>query len=189
MDIMLDLETLGVRCGSVILSIGACTFDRNAGYYGDLCFHQFLKLGDQIGMGATMDPSTVMWWLAQSDHARKAMIDGQDQARPTGNVLADFDRWLDMVCPEVPARIIWANGQDFDIALLNELYKKLGRNAPWPYNAARDMRTVLDVAGGHKPAFYKSAPTGAHDALVDAIYQADVLALALKRIYSPDNGA
>lgn len=184
MDIMLYLETLGTRCGSVILSIGACTFDRNAGHCGrsDDKFHMFLRAKEQLEIGCTIEPSTVMWWLAQSDVARKNMITGQDHAVTPHEALEYFTNWLSIVCPEMPARIIWANGQYFDIALLSELYKKCGKNAPWPYNAARDMRTVLDVAGGHKPAYYKSAPIGAHDALVDAVYQADVLAKAFNRI-------
>lgn len=180
MDIMLDLETLGVRCGSVILSIGACTFDRVTGSRGDT-FHLFLKPKPQLAAGCTMDPSTVLWWLGQSDAARRAMLTGQDEAIKPVDALLRLRDWFNFVCPEVPARRVWANGADFDIALLTDLYRRFGMEAPWPYNVARDMRTVLDIAGG-KASDYIPAPAGAHDALVDAIYQANVVALALHRI-------
>lgn len=182
MDIMLDLETLGVRCGSVILSIGACVMERDLGNMGQT-FHAFLKPKPQMAAGATIDPSTVLWWLGQSDAARRAMIAGQDMAVQPMEALYQLNSWFDLVCPEVPARKVWANGADFDLALLNDLYRRFDLEAPWPYNGARDMRTVLDLAGGFKPAHYKAAPIGAHDALVDATYQADVTAAALKRIF------
>lgn len=187
MDIMLDLETLGTRCGSVILSIGACTFDRATGAHDILgldCtpnFHIFLKMKCQMAHGATIDPATVIWWLGQSEAARHAIIAGQDDAVNSYEALTAFDDWMNMVCPEVPARIIWANGADFDLALLAELYRKFNRQPPWPYNGARDMRTVFDLAET-KPKALLDAPTGAHDALVDAQYQANVMALALHRL-------
>lgn len=186
MDIMLDLETLGVRCGSVILSIGACTFDRVTGTHlftgpKQPTFHRFLRIKEQQLAGCTVDASTFLWWLGQSDQARKAMLNGQDEAGVVEGVLNGLDHWFNVVCPEVPARKVWANGADFDLALLSELYRKWGRQAPWPYNGARDMRTVLDIAGC-KAADLIPTSTGAHDALVDAQYQANVVALALKRM-------
>lgn len=183
MDIMLDLETLGVRCGSVILSIGACAFNRCDGH-GYAEFHRFLKPKGQMQVGATIDPSTVLWWLGQSDKARVAMIAGQETAVQPMEALLALTEWVDSMIGAPADRKyvkVWANGADFDLALLTDLYRRYGLEAPWPYNGARDMRTVMDLAGC-KPADFEPPPQGAHDALVDALYQARVTAKALERI-------
>lgn len=44
MDIMLDLETLGTKPGSVVLSVGACTFGHGV---ARRTYHQHLDLDDQ----------------------------------------------------------------------------------------------------------------------------------------------
>jgi exodeoxyribonuclease VIII len=184
MDIMLDIETLGVRCGSVILSIGACVFGRAYGPQHDT-FHMHLNAEQQMAMGATMDASTVLWWLDQSDIARRAIAAGQENAVSPLAALEGLTKWLDKEAPVTATRRIWANGTDFDLALLTELYRKFGRKAPWPYNGARDMRTILDVVG-KKATDLVPAPAGAHDALVDAVYQAEVVYQAFRYLNSGD---
>lgn len=180
MDIMLDLETLGVRCGSVILSIGACAFNRCDGH-GYAEFSRFLKVKPQMTVGATIDPSTVLWWMKQSDKARVAMVAGQETAVQPMEALLALNDWFNQLGADMKTTKVWANGADFDLALLADLYRRFGMDAPWPYNGARDMRTVMDLAGC-KPADFEPPPQGAHDALVDALYQARVTAGALTRI-------
>jgi hypothetical protein len=179
---MLDLETLGIRCGSVILSIGACVMGRGFGADRGDAFHSFLKPKPQLAVGCTMDPSTVLWWLAQSEEARQRMIAGQLGAvQPMESLLA-LSEWMDRAAPDPKTRKVWSNGADFDLALLNDLYRRFGLEAPWPYNGARDMRTILDIARC-KAGDLLAPPAGAHDALQDAYYQSDVVALAFKRIF------
>lgn len=167
MDIMLDLETLGTKPGSVILSIGACTFGTAL---GRRAFHDYLDLDSQVRRGMSIDPDTLMWWFKQSDQARAAQETPRDQ--PSA-VLERFTDW----CKEVTAANsatsfhIWGHGSNFDLPLIEELYRRYGLKWPWQYNKVRDTRTLFDLAGKKMGDFGTPNPL-AHDALQDAIYQA-----------------
>ncbi len=67
-NVMIDLETLGTRPGSVILSIGAVEFDRDLGLGRE--FYVELNQASSITAGLTTDDATVDWWLDQEDAAR-----------------------------------------------------------------------------------------------------------------------
>lgn len=163
MDVMLDLETLGTKPGSVILSIGAATFD------GKWTFHRRLTLTDQLASGMTMDPATIDWWMNQSDAARQSLFGTTAQQDRTTAVVAlmEFSRW----CAEVDLKTVWGHGLNFDIPLLEALYRANKISPHWGYRAGRDTRTLFDLAGKKMGDFGTPNPL-AHDALCDAVYQA-----------------
>lgn len=185
MDAMLDLETLGVKPGSVILSIGAVLFDPHGAVEPrvyDLgggpvvnpihaTFHAFLNAQEQTDRrdfgGGLVDGDTVMWWIGQSDAARTAMLEGQKNTQPVLGVLVDFAQWL------CKGRVenIWCHGATFDAPLLQALYESYRLPVPWKFRCVRDTRTVFDLAG--RPIGSFGTPDGvSHDALSDAIWQA-----------------
>ncbi len=67
-NIMLDLETMGNTPTSAIIAIGAVRFDKKikGKFYG------VIDLESCLEDGLTVDASTIMWWMQQSDAARKA---------------------------------------------------------------------------------------------------------------------
>ena len=70
---MLDIEALGSKPGSVILSIGAVKFA------GGKILHEFYRRIDPqscIDAGLKIDVDTVMWWMKQSKEARDALGTG-----------------------------------------------------------------------------------------------------------------
>lgn len=162
MDIMLDLETLGTKPGSVILSIDACTF----GSPERRTFHALLDLDSQVRRGMTIDPSTIMWWFKQTDQARAAQDMPRDQP---GDVLPAFADWCTAVSGG--SFTIWGHGSNFDLPLIEALFDRYLVKWPWKYNAVRDTRTVFAIAGKKMGDFGTPNPL-AHDALQDAIYQA-----------------
>lgn len=163
MDVMIDLETLGTRPGSVILSIGACTFGSGG---GRRTFHVLLDMYEQVNRGMTIDPSTVMWWFKQSEQARAA----QDAPRQTVSIgLALFQEWwADATDGDA---CVWGHGSNFDIPLTEALFDRFHMKWPWKYSKVRDTRTIFDLAGKKMGDFGTPNPL-AHDALSDAIYQA-----------------
>ena len=61
-NLMIDLETLGTKPNSAILSIGAVYFDKDG--LGEE-FYANVDLQDSIDSGFDIDASTVYWWLSQ----------------------------------------------------------------------------------------------------------------------------
>lgn len=171
---MIDLETLGTKAGSVILSIGATMFGE--GYNtGGMAFHEHLNLEAQISVGMSMDPSTILWWMEQKDPARAAILAGQKNAKYPSVVLEHFAGWL----TQCKAETVWGNGADFDLPLLSAAYVKFGMKQPWKYNAGRCVRTVMQLTG-KKLGDFGTPVLLAHDALSDAVFQAAEVEKALE---------
>ena len=64
----------------------------------------------------------------------------------------------------------------FDIVILENLYRQIGKPAPWQYYSIRDSRTLLKALGDDRKG-------GAllHNALADAVSQAEAVQSAVNR--------
>lgn len=170
---MLDLETLGTRPGSVILSIGACVFDEHGPIDNvAFTFHADLYLSDQTARGCTIDPDTVLWWLQQKDDARMAVVN-----RTPISVMAALGLLYNFY-ERNDCETVWSNGADFDIPLITDLYKRAGLAPPWKYNAGRDVRTIFALILKKLGDFGHKNDMG-HHALHDALFQAREVADAM----------
>ena len=160
-DVMIDLETMGTQPGSAIIALGAVTFDLSG---VKEVFYTNISLKSCMSEGLTVDADTVLWWMQQSDDARKALI---DNPRPLRQALALFADWY----KSVGGLYLWGNGSDFDNILLGQAYKLCDIKQPWSYSKNRCYRTVknmyenieMDRKGTH------------HNALDDATSQAEHL--------------
>lgn len=164
-NVMIDLETFGVRPGSVILSIGAVRFCPQSGELGQT-FHQTISLASCLQYGLTIDPSTVAWWLKQSEAAQvvlKAAAGSAAQDLPV--VFAEFSAWL-RSGPSKP--LIWGCGANFDNVLLRAAYERCDLRAPWSPFDDRCFRTLKDGNADLEP----KREGVHHDALDDALHQA-----------------
>jgi hypothetical protein len=162
--IMVDIETLGTRPGSVILSVGAVKFDKRK---TKETFYRAVDVLDSLFLGLTTDPDTIKWWSEQSPEAKGAL-------KPTHllkNVLTDFGTFVKGYDE------IWAKGPDFDLVMLKAAYDKLGLKLPWSFRDARDVRTVLALA----PVELKAEGVK-HTALDDAVFQAKQVIKSLRRL-------
>lgn len=156
--IMLDLETLGVRPGSIILSIGAVRFDENG--IEDSFIH-IIDPENSVKYGLTMDVSTVRWWINQSDAAKKEI--STLNACPLKTVLKAFSEWLN------PDDKIWGNGANFDNVLLRCAFNAVDLRAPWPFWNDRCFRTVKELFPQVEKGIFEGTK---HSAINDAIHQA-----------------
>ena len=134
--IMLDIETLGLEPGCVILSIGACRFDHDGPTGED--WYAEIDIADCRGHGLTVDNETYEWWREQGEWAP---VDGETPLREALAQLTDWagdaDEW-------------WANSPKFDMAILEAAYDAVGLDAPWAYHELRDVRTVRALPGAVK---------------------------------------
>lgn len=158
-DLMIDIETLGTAPGSVILSIGAVTFNAEAGTLGAE-FYSAIDPRSAVDAGLRMDISTLKWWMTQSDDARSAVFAGNQPLDCALREFSDFTR-------EVDASRVWAKPPSFDLVLLEAAFKACRLHVPWHYRSLRDVRTLLDFTGT-RPTYVGTA----HNALDDARSQA-----------------
>lgn len=167
--VMIDLETFGTRSHSVIVSIGAVQFDPyRVGAIG-ATFHQGIDVESSLTRGLRMDPSTILWWLKQEQSAREALGIKLHRAWNLPFVLGQFTDFVEAISPDAK---VWGNGADFDLVLLQQAYEACGMDKPWKYNASRCYRTMRSEFGTEADWV---KPTVAHDALADAMAQAETL--------------
>lgn len=167
MNVMLDLETLGTRPGSIITAIGACQFSLEAGVDGG--FYAAIDAEDSQRLGFTLDAATVTWWMRQSDEARALYADPMKM--PLADALRSFARF-------VRGAKVWGNGADFDNALLAEAYIRTGIPVPWRHSDSRCYRTLK----GLRPDIEMMRTGTHHNALDDALSQADHALAILREI-------
>lgn len=154
-NIMLDLETLGNGSNAVIIAIGACKFDATGVTEK---FYTNIDPQSCVDAGLQMDASTVMWWMKQSDEARKVFTHGV----PLKQALEAFAIW----CGK--PKTVWGNGAAFDNVILSNAYRLTGIVQPWPYWADMCYRTVKNL---NKDVAMSRSGTH-HNAVDDAVSQA-----------------
>lgn len=186
MDVMVDLETAGVGKDAAILSIGAVKFDP----YGEAvdqfspAFYQNIDLQSCLNAGLKVQGGTFYWWLAQKQEARERLI--EDRVSLT-EALFSFSNWI--LKEDPVAGVIWGHGSSFDVAILEHAYTAVNykhptygreRAQPWGFSSVNDTRTIFR----HTEWTFNTADDRAdgHDALADALSQAQQIQTALRRI-------
>lgn len=169
--IMLDLETMGTRPDAAIIAIGAVAFDET-GNASQMGFYATVSLASAMEHGGTVDADTIMWWLGQSDQARRQF--GEVGMR-LPDALTELADWLLEVAEgdetTRDSLEVWGNGADFDNVILTSAYRNVGLSLPWGKYKNRCYRTVKS-ANRH----IKLVRTGTHhNAYDDACSQANHL--------------
>lgn len=158
--VMIDLETLGTRAGSVIATIGAVRFTPER-----ITDRIYLRLDvrAQQEAGMEIDADTVLWWLKREPAAREEIV--RPERTAPRDALVMLTGWLTQ-----PGKVeeLWGNGADFDCILLDALYRRFGVEVPWRYRAHRCYRTLAALY----PLITLKREGTYHNALHDAESQA-----------------
>jgi len=166
---MVDIETLGTADDAVILEIGVVCFDREG-----------RRLGPEWGMvvdhvlqaGRRIDAETLQWWLAPERAASLAEMTRGSETKPLlWHALQEMSAFLGRHL--AAGGEMWAKG-DFDLRILGHAFKAEGQAVPWKYSQARELRTVMKLAGVES-----AKDETAHRALDDARAQVGQLWEAL----------
>ena len=175
--VMIDLETLGVNDNAPVFAIGATFFNPNTGEFGP-DFYETIKLKSSVAAGAIPDMETVIWWMEQEDDARRALIDA---SLPIDEVLRRFSHFCKMYGKNIQ---VWGNGATFDLTILKNAYRHVGREHPWKFWAERDVRTVVEMgrASGIDPKVTTYLDGIKHNALHDARFQATYVSIIWKSL-------
>lgn len=157
--LMVDLETLAVSPRSVVLSLGAVHFNPHGNGIGDKIYFR-VDIDDQDKLQREIDPSTLEWWSKQDPQIMEEAFSPDDRI-PLVEAMNQFHKFA-WGCDA-----FWSHGATFDLVIIEDILRQLGRPLPWNYWQLRDTRTLFDL--GHSP----DMPTdNKHDALQDAIRQA-----------------
>lgn len=161
--IMVDLETFGTDNDSVICSIGAVEFDITTGKTGRE-FYEKIDIQSALDAGMKVKGSTLIWWLKQSEDARKELYNAD-----TKNIvhvlqmLQEFFNNCGIECQ------VWGNSNRFDLGILHNAYKSFNTDIPWDFRKERDVRTLVSF----RPEVQKNCifEGTAHNALADCKHQ------------------
>lgn len=172
-NIMVDLETLGMSPGAIILSIGAVTFDPIAKTVDtDAGFYTVLSWKDGEALGMKRHKSTEEWWGKQSAEARKVLHHSHKSKVTVKKGLEDFNAWIGQQASPNSV-LMWGNGSDFDNALLAVAYELADVPIGWKFWNSRCFRTLKAVGEAHVGKIDLPLREGTfHNALDDAIHQA-----------------
>lgn len=171
-NIMLDTESLGIRAGCVVLSIGAVEFFPDEFAFGEE-FSVVIDPESCVEAGLKIEPRTVMWWMDQSDEARRALT--SQTTVPLDEALVALAKAFDWKDTKV-----WCNGASFDFPILEAAYDAFDADAPWAYYNTMDYRTLKGLFSRKVYNENLVKPELAHDALSDAKAQATTAMNLLK---------
>lgn len=168
-QIMIDLETLGVKDGAAIISIGAVRFDLVGSCLGASFYAKIALDSDHFG---EIDGSTVGWWMAQDPEAIKEAFFGSDRVE-LQEALDDFELFLALE----PVTGLWSKGPTFDEVLIRSAWDRCDMgDFPISFRYSRDVRTAEMFCKEDIP--FEGVK---HNALADAKHQAKVVQRAFSR--------
>lgn len=162
--LMLDLETMGNRSNSAIVSIGAVEFDILTGEIGRT-FYRRVDMKSCLDLGMIVTADTIEWWLLQNETARKKIVN--DTGVHLAQMLADFTEFLNEIGGKDVC--LWGNGARFDIGILEDAFTASKLREPWNFRLERDVRTLASL----RPEIYTNFPIIGieHNPIDDCIYQ------------------
>lgn len=162
-NVMVDLETMGLRPDAAIVSIGAVVFDKMG--VTDQTFFSAASLSSCLAIGLTTDPETVDWWSKQSVEAQSRWRTAD--APSIEQAMIGFTKYLQFL-GKASDICLWGNGSDFDCVLLTSAYRALEADPPWKFYNVRCFRTLKNLC-----KLQEMKRLGVHhDALDDAKHQA-----------------
>lgn len=165
--VMLDLETMGFRSKSAIVSIGAVAFDPDNNVLGDT-FYTNVDLNSCLDAGLEIDGSTIMWWLDQSEAAKNSL---QSDQLPLQDALSQFSDYIH----QFKNVKVWGNGASFDNVIMENAYLSVNMERPWRFYQDRDQRTIVDIVDSIHGRQKREKTGTAHNALDDAVNQAKLV--------------
>lgn len=185
-NVMLDIETLGIETGCVVMQIAAVPFRLEDPAFGIgtpdewklnatlTPWVYYLNTSEQIEDGFKIDGKTLNFWT-KTDHV---MLFANLIALGNKNKNEDMLKTMQMDMNSLGERknvIFWSRGMDFDFPILDRLFrhyiKETGEITPWFYRNKCDVRTYIRAAFGNEMPHRQYYFGSSHDAVVDCYNQ------------------
>lgn len=173
-NLMIDIETTSADIDSNvcpgILSIAAQTFSRNGTSDSPYTFYRESSLQAIKAAGLHISESTMDWWKKRSIEMPSGDLSQND-------LITEFLAYTTRIRSHI--RFVWANGPQFDIAILRRHFKRMEYRWPFEYYEERDVRTVVSEfmlkTGKRLPA-----SPDKHNALADVIHQIKAVVVSIQ---------
>lgn len=164
--LVLDIETLGIKKGCAILSIGAVC--------GENSFYAVIS--PVVG---SVEKSTLDWWHSDkvSSDARTEVFVHSFKKYTLKEALCDFLAFIEVNQPHS----FWGNSPEFDFGHIEYWLKYFELEVPWDYWQLRDIRTIKDFVSAGDLDAINAKRYIPHIALEDARKERDILAAFLIR--------
>ena len=159
LDITIDFETCSLCPTAAVMSIGAVAWRRDdtASPFYNLkggvqdpasVFSCHIDLRSMFINGFTFDEKTAAWWKTKTDEAKASLLSSDSYdlpCRPIDVAVKDLFEWIEDFKKEQCKQdvCLWAQGTDFDIAILRYICYKFGIDMPLPHTGFRDHRTFI----------------------------------------------
>lgn len=159
LDITIDLETCSLCPTAAVMSIGAVAWrrDNTASPFYQLkdgkqdpasVFSCHIDLRSMFINGFAFDEKTAEWWKTKTDEAKASLLSSDSYelpCRPIDVAVKGLFEWIEDFKKEQGEQevCLWAQGSDFDIAILRYICYKFGIDMPLPHTGFRDHRTFI----------------------------------------------
>ena len=161
-NFMVDLETMGTGNTAAICAIGVQSFNLNRRVLGPST-SLTVDLSSSVKYGGKIDADTVLFWMKQSDAARKPFI----QSNRGYDLKEALSVVSDLIGVDKANTKVWGCGATFDNVILRNAYTSVGMEPPWMYWGDRCYRTLKSLY----PNVLMERVGTHHNALDDAISQ------------------
>jgi len=159
---MIDIETLDTQPGSVVLSVGAVKFDpyKLTDPHTKTLWRP--SVDEQLSAGRSTSESTLEWWSRQEEHIKQSTFT-EDGRIDLDGFFKDLNKFL------VGVDKIWCQGPQFDMVILEDLFKQFEHHMNWAYWQVCDCRTIFNMMPVDPR---KAIQQDLHSAEEDAYWQA-----------------
>lgn len=178
-DIMTDIETLGVHTDSHIIQISALAFDINTGEEKNK-FDECVDITKSDYMN--VDGSTLSWWLDTDKDLLSDIIKRGKDGYDLENVIGMFEDWFNLISQDYDEIYLWGNGILFDNKMIQAQFERFNLKYPIFYRNDRDMRTIVELAqvkeglsSDEFKAKFEDDSFKKHDAFDDCRWQINVV--------------
>jgi hypothetical protein len=149
MDIMIDIETLGLAPNSAVIQIGAAQFELGGdGIVGKpflVSVNQdyYYQQGVIEHNGYFVDPSTEAWWQEQPEAALKSLtMNLLDSPQEAEDALRQWMRRSGFVTGNDFSSCVWSQGY-LDVLCLENIARQNAKRPVWEFYQVRDSRTMI----------------------------------------------
>jgi hypothetical protein len=159
---MIDIETLGTEPDSVVLSVGAVKFDPFTLTDPHAKTLWRPEIDEQSNAGRSVLDDTLQWW-AKQDQAIQDEAFSEDGRIKLSVFMAELNKYL------VGVDKIWCQGPQFDMVILEDMFKQFEHHRNWQFWQVMDCRTIFNMMPVDPR---KAIQQNLHSADNDAYYQA-----------------
>ena len=151
--LVFDVETLGLREDTVVLSLACVPFQfETFKSYGERVLDGFyvkFNAEEQItNHHRSTTKSTIDWWKQQSPEAKKYSLTPHKDDVSMEAGLKQLRDWIKTTKYDYKNSYIWSRGTYFDFPKIEHMYWQLDQEIPANTWRIRDVRTYIDVLTG-----------------------------------------